>query len=164
MCGLPGSGKTTVALELESSEHAVRLCPDEWIAMLGGDGYDEALRERVEEKLWQLAVQLLERGVSVILENGFWTRRERDRLRLAARQLGVGVELRFLNVEINELWCRLALRNNALPYATFEVTKTALFGWVELFEPPGDEELALFDPPGDTEFVQRGGAGSNDVV
>ncbi|MGC8486970.1 MAG: AAA family ATPase [Clostridia bacterium] len=41
MCGLPGSGKTTRARELERVLPALRLAPDEWLRELGLDGCDE---------------------------------------------------------------------------------------------------------------------------
>ena len=34
VCGLPGSGKTTLAKELESKLRAVRFSPDEWMDAL----------------------------------------------------------------------------------------------------------------------------------
>ena len=34
-CGLPGSGKTTVARELERETGAIRFSTDEWMAELG---------------------------------------------------------------------------------------------------------------------------------
>ncbi|MEY2425139.1 MAG: hypothetical protein QOI61_711, partial [Actinomycetota bacterium] len=34
ICGLPGSGKTTLAKELEQSMPAVRFCPDDWFVAL----------------------------------------------------------------------------------------------------------------------------------
>src|SRR5688572_30712846 len=55
LCGLPGSGKTTTASSLARNRGAVRLCPDEWIAYLGGDFFDDTIRERVEELQWRLA-------------------------------------------------------------------------------------------------------------
>lgn len=48
-------------------------------------------RNRVEGRLWRHAQELLALGRSVILEYGFWDRRERDENRSAARALGVGV-------------------------------------------------------------------------
>lgn len=42
ICGLPGSGKTTLAKQLEHDPPALRLAPDEWMARIVGDGYDEA--------------------------------------------------------------------------------------------------------------------------
>ena len=45
-CGLPGSGKTTMARERERETGAVRLSTDEWMADLGIDYFDE-MRDRV---------------------------------------------------------------------------------------------------------------------
>jgi len=59
------------------------------------------------------------------------------------------VELRFLDVEFSELWCRVALRNNELPYATFEISGTALGTYAASFEAPDAAELALFDQDDD---------------
>ncbi|MFJ3828752.1 AAA family ATPase [Streptomyces sp. NPDC090046] len=53
LCGLPGAGKTTVAKRLVPELSAVRLCPDEWLALLGLDLFDNEARERVERCLWQ---------------------------------------------------------------------------------------------------------------
>lgn len=41
LCGLPGSGKTTLAKLLEGKRRAVRLCPDEWMDALQIDLYYE---------------------------------------------------------------------------------------------------------------------------
>lgn len=59
VCGLPGAGKTTLARRLANEIPAVRLCPDEWMAALGVDLYDEAVRDRLEVLFWQLAQDLL---------------------------------------------------------------------------------------------------------
>ena len=112
ICGLPGSGKTTFAKQLAPQVPAVRLCPDEWKHDLGIDYYDEQGRVRLENRLWRLAQELLTLGQSVILENGFWARGERDGLRLGARELGVAVELHYLEAPVEELWRRLQLRND----------------------------------------------------
>lgn len=41
ICGLPGSGKTTLARQLAQDMRAVRLSPDEWKHALGIDYYDD---------------------------------------------------------------------------------------------------------------------------
>ncbi|MCC7188403.1 MAG: AAA family ATPase, partial [Anaerolineales bacterium] len=41
VCGLPGSGKTTLAKCFEEDLHAVRLSPDEWMDALSINLYDE---------------------------------------------------------------------------------------------------------------------------
>jgi len=82
ICGLPGSGKTTLAKQLAPEARAVRLSPDEWKHALGIDYYDEDGRVRLEERLWRMAQELLALGQSVVMENGFWAEEERDELRL----------------------------------------------------------------------------------
>ncbi|SNX65963.1 AAA domain-containing protein [Streptomyces sp. TLI_55] len=95
LCGLPGSGKTTPAKRLAEEIPAVRPCPDEWLAALGVDLFDEPARDRLERRFWHHAQDLLRLGQTVILEFGLWGRAERDEKRAAARALGVPVELHF---------------------------------------------------------------------
>ena len=55
VCGLPGSGKTTLAKRLEQELPALRLTPDEWMPRIVGDGYDEEKRAVVEAVQWDIA-------------------------------------------------------------------------------------------------------------
>jgi predicted kinase len=48
ICGLPGSGKTTLAKTLERQLAAVRFSPDEWLDALSLDIYDEERRGKIE--------------------------------------------------------------------------------------------------------------------
>ena len=144
LCGLPGAGKSTRARRLAAERSAVRLCPDEWLEALGFDVFDDAARERVERQLWRHALDLAEAGTPAILENGFWTRDERDELRRRARERGLAIELHYLDVPGAELRRRVALRN-AEPGAAV-LTPELLTEYETLFEPPTPDELGLFDP------------------
>ena len=88
VCGLPGSGKTTHARALEQSLPAIRLCPDDWMAALDIDLYDEPQRQKIESLQWHFGRQLLRIGLTVIIEWGTWGRAERDAFRLEARADG----------------------------------------------------------------------------
>ena len=147
ICGLPGSGKTTLAKQLASEVPAVRLCPEEWKHDLGIDYYDEQGRVRLEKRLWRLAQELLGLGQSVILENGFWAREEREELRLGARSLNVAVELHYLEAAVDELWRRLEMRNEEAKPGTVPIKREDLEKWADQFEAPDASELALFDEP-----------------
>jgi len=146
ICGLPGSGKTTLARQLEQSVPALRLSPDEWIAPLLPDTVDtvelDRLRSPIEAIQWDLAKRALVLGIDVILEWGFWSREERASYRAQAEALGAQVELHYLAVEREDLWTRLAQRNAHLPPGTFAVTREQLDLWWQWFEPPTAVELA----------------------
>jgi predicted kinase len=152
MCGLPCSGKTTLAKQIERELSALRLTPDEWITRLfGADLSLEALdaaRDPVESVLWDLAERILVLGVDVVLDFGFWSRAERDDFRSRAAQLGARSELHFLDVPEEELLARLATRNTQLPPGTFRIDEARLTLWSRWFEPPTMDELRPQDPGG----------------
>lgn len=146
-CGLPGAGKTTLATKLAESRRAVRLTKDEWQWALGSSPWDRQVGEKLEGELWRLSQELLQLGVSVVLDFGLWSRVERDQLRTEARRLGVGVELHFLDAPVDELWRRIEQRNSAPPWDDSPVSRAHLEEWHNLFQPPDAAEMALFDTP-----------------
>jgi len=143
VCGLPGSGKTTLAKGLESRLHAIRFSPDEWMDALSLDIYDEERRAKIEALQWKFGQELLTRGLTVIIEWGTWGRSERDALRLGARALGAAVELHYLSVPEDVLFDRIQRRGLERP----RIERNALSRWFEMFQAPTSEEMALFDEP-----------------
>jgi predicted kinase len=146
LCGLPGSGKTTLAKAIEEEMPAVRLCPDEWMTALEVGLFDEGFRTRLEVEFRRHALRLVRMGVDVVLENGFWSRAERAEYRQAARAAGVPVHLRYLDVPFEELVRRLEVRNGSP--GTVTITRALLTSYATLFEAPTKAELALFDRSG----------------
>jgi len=144
-CGLPGSGKTTLARRLAAERDALRFTKDELVLGLGGDLYDDDLRDLVEAKLIELAFELLAAGRSCILDFGLWSREERDTLRLRARAQGARVELHVLDVEPDELLRRIAERQEEAPHTTAEISAAQLSEWAASFEIPTEAERRLFD-------------------
>jgi len=151
-CGLPGSGKTTVAKIIEQEASALRLTGDEWMHRLyPGISTPEAetgpSRSRVESLQWQIALRAIRLQCNVVVDWGVWSRAERDACRDEARASGARVVLCFRDVPFEELWNRLALRNAELPAGTFHITRADLLRWSGLFEPPSAEEMKLYDLP-----------------
>jgi len=150
-CGLPGAGKTTVARQLAADRGAVRLTKDEWLWALGSTPWDAPTQEKVGHELWRLAQDILRLGLSVVLDFGLWARSERDEMRFVARDLGVGVELHYVDATADELWRRIDARNSQPPWASHPIRRADLDEWIQLFDAPDAAELALFDsPPGPT--------------
>jgi predicted kinase len=144
-CGLPGSGKSTVARILADDEGAVRLAPDDWLQALALDVRADDARVAMRELHWQHAQELLGHAVPVILEFGFPTRVERDEKRERARQLGVRVELWFLDDDRDLLWSRVDRRNASGAPGSVPVERETFLDWAEAFEVPDADELALYD-------------------
>lgn len=143
-CGLPGSGKTTLARERARETRAIRFSTDEWMADLGVDYFD-AMRGNLQHRLDELWKELLERGQSVIVEDGTWKREERDEIRRIARVLTATTEMHYFDIPLAELWRRLELRNSAATYGAAPITKQVLEESQRRLESPDAAELSLFD-------------------
>lgn len=144
ICGLPGSGKTTLAKQLAADMPAVRFCPDDWFGALGIDIWDQSFRlHRLEPKLWEMARDVLRAGANAVVEFGSWAREERDLLREGARALGAEVELRYLDAPLDELYRRVTDRGGMDP----PMTRAHFDEWAQTIQVPTPEEFALYDPP-----------------
>ncbi len=146
MVGLPCSGKTTLARRLEHELPALRLTPDEWhVALFGQDADDPAHDHRhavVEGLMWGVAEQALRLDTNVILDFGFWTRKEREVFRDRAARLGATFSIHYTGCPPEDLLLRLAARNAARPPGAFAISEDALRAWIGEFEPPDTEELS----------------------
>jgi predicted kinase len=78
MVGLPCSGKTAKAKQLEKKHNALLLTQDvRYQELFGNDmgtkDHDKNF-DAVESVMWEHASRVLNLGVDVILDFGFWTR------------------------------------------------------------------------------------------
>ncbi|MEZ4679880.1 MAG: AAA family ATPase [Caldilineaceae bacterium] len=145
MVGLPCSGKTTLARELESRYSALRLTPDEWqLRLFGQDAEDpehHARHSLIEALLWEIASRALVLGTNVILDYGFWAQEEREDYRLRAKQLRASSEVHFLDVSPEELLRRLAQRNAQRSLTAFYIPEAMMQPWIACFQKPTPGEL-----------------------
>ena len=152
MVGLPCSGKSTRARQLEAELGALRLTPDEWhITLFGNDTADpdhDRRHDAVEALMWRVASTVLARGVDVILDFGFWARAEREDFAARAAALGAETRIHFMDVSRDELLVRLERRNAEAPEHAFIITADELLGWMARFEPVTADELGTIEEIG----------------
>ena len=150
--GLPCSGKTTLARQLEANYSALRLTADEWHIRLFGNDYGDNMTESdeaehdsrhdsVESLMWDVAARVLVLGVDVILDFGCWVRSQRDEFRSRAENLGAGFRIHFADAREEVLFERLKARNDMRTGGTFFIPEAKLKEWIQIFEPPSLEEL-----------------------
>jgi predicted kinase len=146
--GLPGAGKTRRAKELEVSESALRLTPDEWqMALFDGDSPIQwrseeraGQRDRIEGKLVEVGMRTAQLGINVVLDFGFWGKAERSALRWIADSLGVRSQVIYLPIDYEEQRRRITDRYDTEP-GQFQMSDAELRQWQAQFEAPDQEEL-----------------------
>ena len=132
--GLPCSGKTALARQLETKYSALRLTTDEWhIRLFGHDYWDDmteaeerthdARHKSVESTMWDVAARVLVLGVDVILDFGCWVRSQRDEFRSRTRALGADFTIHFVDVPEEVLFERLKARNQMQAAEVFFIPK-----------------------------------------
>jgi len=150
LCGLPGAGKTTLAKKLAKKHDAVRFTLDEWMIGLYEYSIFDAeygeYADRVRERIWETAVDLLRLGLDVVLDWSLWSREKRADLLAKINEVGADHTLYFLNVPLEELRRRLHERNAAHPSRAHQIPIEELERFAPYFEPPeADEGLNLVE-------------------
>ena len=117
VCGPIASGKTEYAKRLIAGCRGILLSVDEiMLALFGsdaGDGHD-ALVERGQAYLLAKAVELVGRGVDVVLDWGFWTAEERREVTAFWGSRNICVQWHCMEVSRDVLERNLARRNREI--------------------------------------------------
>ena len=152
ICGLPGSGKTTLAKSIVTSTGAIRFSPDEWIKDIWNDKAEtegNQFRDQIEQLQWKIAKQMLQNSISVIIEWGTWGRSEREKLRDEAKAIGAGVKFYYLDISRETLRERVLNRNLQIDQYEFYIPEqeieTFLDECFKSFQIPTEEELSTYD-------------------
>ena len=144
--GLPGAGKTTRAREIEITEKALRLTPDEWMIPLFADSDAGGKRDVLEGRFLWLARQALRLGTNVVVDFGVWSRDERSALKYLAATAGAACVLVYLPIGHDEQKRRMGQRLATRRATTFAVTDDELAEFRKLFQEPDEVELGTPDP------------------
>ena len=148
--GLPGSGKSTYAQQLQLRTGAVVFTLDRFLITMFGryDVPDVGGAEHVRrvlacrEVIWMSAEELLAHGSDVILDDGYFLREHRRNVVEAAVALGAAAKIHFIDTPLAEIRKRLADRNQNLPVYNFAIAPETLEGCLRLFETPSDADAA----------------------
>jgi predicted kinase len=152
ICGLPGSGKTTLAKSIAASTGAIRFSPDEWIKDIWKDKAEaegNQFRDHIEQLQWKIAKHMLQNSIDVIIEWGTWGRSEREKLRDEAKAVGARVKFYYLNISREMLKERVLKRNQHIDRHEFYIPQNEIEAFLDdcfnSFQIPTADELAGYD-------------------
>ena len=116
LCGKICSGKTFYANKIKEGQNAVILSTDEATFYLmdneQGERYDD-FAKRVNEYLMKKAIDIVRAGANVILDWGFWSKKERINLTNYNKKYNIPVEWHYVDVT-QEKWQDLIKKRNEL--------------------------------------------------
>lgn len=149
-CGKICSGKSTYAEKLRVKYHAVILSVDEIMLALFdqnvGEKHDEYV-ERIEKYLFHKSLDVLNIGVNVILDWGFWTESERNFAKEFYASKNIDYEFHYIDVS-SETWrMRLDKRNKEIMAGAIDayyVDDNLAAKFNSIFEPPKEEEMDVW--------------------
>ena len=152
ICGFIGAGKTTFARKLEKETGAVRFTKDEWmVAIFGNNPPKDALENdafhEYDAKMTKLATEValkcLTAGTSVIIDDGFWYRKQRDEIRQQLQDLGIVAKLYFIDTPVAAMKVRTVKRSENPPADSFYITEQEFNDYLHMFQPPADDEECI---------------------
>lgn len=150
ICGKICCGKSTYAHTLRMQHKGVILSADEiMLALLPpylGDKHEEYVH-KTQTYLFNKSVEIVESGIDVILDWGFWGADDRQRAKQFFAGHNIECELHFLSLSDEEWHGRIAKRNSAVaagdPGAYF-VDENLAEKCLSRFEAPRPEEVDLW--------------------
>ena len=150
ICGKLCCGKSTYAKQLKENQKAVLLSVDEiMLAVFGlyaGEKHDE-YAANVQIYLFEKSLELIQTGVSVVLDWGFWSKTARDAAKEFYRSRNIECELHYLDVNDTVWQARINQRNQSVVAGktTAYMVDSALAAKFEAkFELPAKEEVDVW--------------------
>lgn len=151
ICGKICSGKTTYAKKFCKENNAVLLSVDEIMISLFDQCCGPKLHmeydRRIKTFLFDKSLEILGKGLDVVLDWGFWTKEERNFAKDFYKSLNIDSELHYIEVS-DEIWekqlnkrNRKVLENKTKAY--FMEHSQAL-AFASKFEKPDIDEVDIF--------------------
>lgn len=150
ICGKICCGKSAYAERLRFEHQAVVLSVDEIMLSLfglyAGEKHDE-YTERLQNYLFSKSAEIVETGMSVILDWGFWTREKRKQAREFYWSRHIDCEVHYLDISDN-VWRERIVRRNRLvssgEVSAYYLDENFMTKFQSLFEVPGKGEVDVW--------------------
>ena len=147
ICGKLCCGKTTYSQKLCAENDAVLLSVDEMTLTVFsqncGEKHDEYV-QNAKKYLLNKSLDLIDKNINVVLDWGFWTRKEREFTKDFYKSRGIDCELHYIDIS-DETWkARIEQRNKAVitdKTSANYVDENLLAKCNSIFEAPSEDEI-----------------------
>ena len=157
LCGYIGAGKTTFARQLEQQANGFRFNLDLAMVTLFGINppreYFELYRPKIEELHLIQAARLLQIGVDVIFDYGFWGRDRRDFMRDFAARNNAQLKMYYISAPEKIMRERAVCRHPGQDGETLEIIPETWNSLRQHFEPPDPDEEDFIQIDGTTRHL-----------
>lgn len=141
------SGKTTFAEKLAKEKNAIIFSFDEWMVKIFGPKHSDLegfkYGSKIQDLISSVYRRILELGIDVILDDGFWLRSDRDRIRRYAIENGFDCILYSINCPEKILIQRLRNRNARQSDDSVYISESKFMNSKQHFEPLGQDEESI---------------------
>lgn len=150
LCGKICSGKSSYSQKLRKDKKAVILSVDDiTLTLLGQNGGDtlDVYVEKLEQYFFQKSVEIVETGINVVLDWGFWTKTERDFAKQFYGSRGIEYEFHYISINDEEWYRRLEKRNKDVlekKSDAYYVDEGLAEKFKSIFEIPGKDEIDVW--------------------
>jgi predicted kinase len=150
IAGFIGSGKTTFSKKLENETGALRFTKDEWMIKVFGNNPKADNFSKFDNLLANLATDIALKcaahGVDVIIDDGFWFKKQRDAIIKRISNIGANVKGYYLRCPKDILEQRVLERSKQISDNSFIIDRDMFNKYYESFqEPSTDENFILID-------------------
>ena len=131
-------------------DKAVILSVDDiTLTLLGQNGGDtlDVYVEKLEQYFFQKSVEIVETGINVVLDWGFWTKAERDFAKEFYGSRGIEYEFHYISISDEEWYRRLDKRNKDIlekKSDVYYVDEGLAEKFKSIFEIPGKDEIDVW--------------------
>ena len=147
ICGKLCCGKTTYSQKICAENDAVLLSVDEMILTVFGQNcgakHDEYVNN-AKKYLLNKSLELIDKNINVVLDWGFWTRKEREFAKDFYKSRGIDCELHYIDISDDVCKARIEKRNKAVltdKTSAYYVDENLLDKFNSIFETPSEDEI-----------------------
>ena len=147
ICGKICSGKSTYAGKIKEAQKAIILSVDEIMLALFNQNVDDSYVTKAKSYLYKKSLEILDVGISVILDWGFWAQKEREYAKKFYASKNIKPEFHYLDVDCNEWQNRINKRNKDLlenKVGSYYVDKALISKCKKIFEEPKKHEIDVW--------------------